>query len=71
MSRSKWKHITINNSNIQTRANLITPYFYNKLVRVYNGKQLKEILIGLDCINQKFGELVITKTVPKYKSHDK
>lgn len=71
MSRSKWKYVIATKDINQARTNLITPNFFNKKLKVYNGKQFKELLVVSDNIGHKFGEFIFTKSIAKYKQHDK
>ena len=71
MSRSKWKYIITNKDNIHARSNIITPSFFNKIIKVHNGKELKQLLINSENIGHKFGEFIQTKIIPKYKHNDK
>lgn len=71
MSRAKWKNIINDNNLIQARSNVITPNFFNKQIKVHNGKDLKTVLITANHIGHKFGEFIFTKINAKYKVSDK
>lgn len=66
MSRSKWKGPYINNK-IFSRELLLTKFFLNKAIYIYNGKILTKLLITENMIGYKAGEFVLTRKKFNYK----
>lgn len=54
------------------RKDTITPLFIGKKVKIENGGKLKkEVLIRIEHLGLKFGDLVMTKIVPVCKKKNK
>jgi ribosomal protein S19 len=73
MSRSKWKGPLINKQNLNfnnkifSRDLVLTKFFLNKVIFVYNGKILIKILITENMIGYKAGEFISTRKKFNYK----
>ena len=74
MSRAKWKGNFIDNTllkqkfldlkrpiKIWSRRSVISSFFLNQKVLIYNGKEFKKILITREKIGYKFGALCFTR----------
>lgn len=84
MSRAKWKGNFIDNTllkqkkidlnrpiKIWSRRSVISSFFLDKKVLIYNGKEFKRILITRDKVGYKFGAFCFTRKhrvkIPKKK----
>jgi ribosomal protein S19 len=78
MSRSSWKKPVIMNENLKrsrskkrlkiTKRNfIISPYYLNRKVCIYNGKVFVNVFIDKKKIGYKFGEFVYSRKICEHK----
>ena len=78
MSRSKWKFPLVSSlplvNNfliVKSRDLIITPFYLNKEVRIYNGKLYNNLLVSEEMLHHKFGEFSPTKKKFTFKKKSK
>ena len=78
MSRSKWKFPLVSSlplvNNfliIKSRNLIITPFYLNKEVKIYNGKLYNNLLVSEEMLYHKFGEFSPTKRKFTFKKKSK
>lgn len=80
MKRSKWKGIytkpessknTATSSKKISRNSSIIPEFIDRVFKVHNGKNFKEITVTKEMLGHKFGEFSKTRITFEYKKKKK
>jgi len=77
MKRPKWKGIytksknTLTSSKKISRNSSIIPKFIDRVFKVHNGKNFKEVTITKKMLGNKFGEFSKTRITFEYKKKKK